>query len=258
MRRWARSWCESAMARRRRILGDAELGASAIVFAPHPDDETLACGATILAKRELGADVRVVFLTDGSASHAHLVPRGVLAALRRTEALAACRALGVESGRVTFLDLPDHELDAHAARATDAIADLLRAARPAEVFLPHALEPPADHRATSAIVLEAMRTVGAPVVVNEYPVWLWHHWPWTHSSLPWRTQLASARALLVQFDAAVPAARFRARKLQALACHRSQMTRLVPGRPPWPILADVSHGELLACFLREEEIFRRR
>ena len=36
-----------------------------LVFAPHPDDETLATGELIQLARESGASVRVVFGTDG-------------------------------------------------------------------------------------------------------------------------------------------------------------------------------------------------
>ncbi|HLL52387.1 MAG TPA: PIG-L family deacetylase, partial [Myxococcaceae bacterium] len=93
-----------------RPLGEEELRRGAMVFAPHPDDETLGCGGTILRKRRAGAEVRIAFLTDGAASHAHLVPREALRALREREALEAAGALGVEASRVCWLGFPDGEL----------------------------------------------------------------------------------------------------------------------------------------------------
>ena len=36
-----------------------------LVFAPHPDDEALGCGGLIQQAVELGAEVRVIFQTDG-------------------------------------------------------------------------------------------------------------------------------------------------------------------------------------------------
>ena len=57
-----------------------------VVLAPHPDDETLGCGA-LLARAFLGAGAHIICLTDGSASHPgsrHWTPAR-LAAQRRTD-----------------------------------------------------------------------------------------------------------------------------------------------------------------------------
>ena len=93
--------------------GSAFLVARALVFAPHQDDEVLGCGGTILSKIAAGADVRCVFLTDGSASHRGLLARDELVALRRREALAAGGILGLAADRITFLGLPDGDLERH-------------------------------------------------------------------------------------------------------------------------------------------------
>ncbi len=39
-----------------------------IVIAPHPDDDVLGCGA-LIARASMHLPVRVIYLTDGSASH---------------------------------------------------------------------------------------------------------------------------------------------------------------------------------------------
>jgi GlcNAc-PI de-N-acetylase len=41
---------------------------SCVVIAPHPDDETLGAGATIMRKVDAGTPVHVVVATDGSKS----------------------------------------------------------------------------------------------------------------------------------------------------------------------------------------------
>src|ERR1035438_8855348 len=43
--------------------------ASALVVAPHPDDEAFGCGGTVALLVRNRAAVQVVFITDGSASH---------------------------------------------------------------------------------------------------------------------------------------------------------------------------------------------
>jgi glycosyltransferase involved in cell wall biosynthesis len=42
---------------------------SAMVFAPHQDDETFGCGGMIARKKEQGIPVAIAFLTDGRGSH---------------------------------------------------------------------------------------------------------------------------------------------------------------------------------------------
>jgi hypothetical protein len=49
-----------AMLRNTRELGENDLGRSSIIFSPHQDDETLGCGGTIIRKKRVGADVKIV------------------------------------------------------------------------------------------------------------------------------------------------------------------------------------------------------
>ena len=73
----------------------------ALVVAPHPDDEALACGGLIQSLTENGWSVSIVYLTDGR--HSHRFAFGVLedpapqamAVIRRREAYQAAACLGV-------------------------------------------------------------------------------------------------------------------------------------------------------------------
>src|SRR5690349_19075047 len=69
------AFCEGlAVAARPLLLSRAEdvtsqaAARSCLVLAPHPDDETLGCGATIMRKRAAGTPVHVVIATDGRHS----------------------------------------------------------------------------------------------------------------------------------------------------------------------------------------------
>ena len=93
-----------------------------IVFAPHPDDETIAAGGLIQQLTHAGADVHVVFLTNGDG-----YPEAVRKEFRTTEptgadfvafgrrrqheALVAVHRLGVHRSAVHFLGFPDGGLD---------------------------------------------------------------------------------------------------------------------------------------------------
>jgi LmbE family N-acetylglucosaminyl deacetylase len=94
-----------------------------LIFAPHPDDETLGAGGLIQKAVVQGARVKVVFLTCGDAFRYAAQRRlGVLKTtpsnmrafgrLRQKEALAALSVLGVSPEAAVFLGFPDRGLAA--------------------------------------------------------------------------------------------------------------------------------------------------
>jgi LmbE family N-acetylglucosaminyl deacetylase len=97
-------------------------GTRVVVFAPHPDDETIAAGGLIRHLTAMGATVHVVFVTSGDgypdAVRAALHGRAPSARdylaygrLRRNEALEAGRRLGIPPAALHFLAFPDGGLD---------------------------------------------------------------------------------------------------------------------------------------------------
>lgn len=253
---------------RRRLAGFAreDWAASAVVVAPHPDDETLGCGGVICKKIAAGAEVRFVFVTDGAASHRLAAGPEALGRQRAAEALQAARCLGVAAERVTFLDMPDGRAGEHEAEIAVRLAALLRLWAPEAVFVVHGGDPPADHRAAFAAVTEAIRSYGQPVTVFEYPVWYWYHWPWIalggDSPGMWRRNLrqtlrtwAGLRAFS-QLNVMADVSDVAEVKRRALCAHRSQTER-PEGRPDWPVLADLGRGAFLARLTGDHETFRR-
>jgi LmbE family N-acetylglucosaminyl deacetylase len=100
----------------------------ALVLAPHPDDEIVACGITALRARQAGIRVLVLYLTTGVPAPEALWPwqRAGYAerlSLRRDEAHAAAALIGLEP--IGFLDYPSrrlrHHLDAAAAEIGRAV-----------------------------------------------------------------------------------------------------------------------------------------
>jgi len=242
------------------------LAAPALVFAPHPDDEALGCGGTIALKAAAGAPITVVIMTDGRASHAGRIDAARLVALRREETLNAAQCLGLRAQDVVFLDFPDHELSAHAAEAQARVAALLAEHTPAQVYVPHRRDRLEDHVATFDIVQAALKRHAAVVRVFEYPVWLWNTWPWTAgkpldgpgAGARLRARLRAAHdALSLAFGCrdVVDIRPAEARKRAAMAAYVTQFRR--PEHDPgWPVLADVSGGEFVDCFLAQTEVFR--
>lgn len=225
----------------------------AIVFAPHPDDETIGCGGTIVRKRRLGAPVTIVFMTDGAASRPGVVQRAELKAMRRVEAVEAASVLGVGQEDLVFLDYPDGELADWREEAAARISAVLSARPLGEIYVPYRRDVHRDHVATNEIVRDVLARQGeqSPTIF-EYPVWFLRHWPLVgaSSAVPWRG--VRALRLLREFRMSTDISEVVDVKLEALSRHRSQMRR---GDPQWPSIAEDADGRFLPLFFREHELF---
>jgi LmbE family N-acetylglucosaminyl deacetylase len=236
--------------------------ASALVFAPHPDDEVLGCGGVIALKSQAGARVRVVVMTDGRASHRTLIAEDELVRIRRAEAEEAAQQLGPGVDYV-FLGFEDQRLAHDRDAACDQVVEIIDQFKPDEIYLPHRREGIIDHVETNRIVRRAVDRVSRPAVLLEYPVWLWNGWPWTQGGVPGGLgRLGGALSTMRDVVDIVFACRTRVdvrsvlhRKLAALAAYRSQTQRF-NGDSRWPVLSDVAEGEFLRCFETGVEIFR--
>jgi LmbE family N-acetylglucosaminyl deacetylase len=227
---------------------------SAIVFAPHPDDETLGCGGTIAAKRRLGAQVTIVEMTDGAASHREIEPQR-LKAIRAGEALEASTVLGVPRTDVIMLSFPDGALASRTEEATERVGAILDRLRPKEVFVPYLHDVHEDHVATNRIVRAALTAQARGVErLYEYPTWFLAHWPlfaeFFDRPEPFPKRLAhsanSARRLLCEFRSSTLMGDLVETKRAAIDCHRSQHEGGVLGT-----------AAFLELFLVDYELFRR-
>ncbi|HUO86992.1 MAG TPA: PIG-L family deacetylase [Thermoanaerobaculia bacterium] len=122
---------------------------SALVVAPHPDDEVLGCGGLLVELVARGAAVRVVFLTDGGGGEEG-EERAAYVERRRQEAAAVADLLGLAG--VEHVGLPDGALDRHLEAATAALRRALLGQRPDLLLVPSPLEASRDHRAAFAAV----------------------------------------------------------------------------------------------------------
>jgi LmbE family N-acetylglucosaminyl deacetylase len=243
-----------------------DLKRSALVFSPHPDDETLGCGGTIIRKLEHGATVHVAYLTDGAQSHVPLMDSKVVKSMRHLEALDACGELGLSEAHVHFIDLPDGHLAEHGQEAVDNVRELLDTLGPEEVFVTHRDEAPADHRSANSFVRQAVEVSGSVTVIWEYPIWRWNSWPWLGLGEgswhhPWAVAKAvskglSSLSLLTGCNCAVEVSQVLDRKRAALEMHRSQMVR-INGDQNWDVLSDYSDGRFLEMLFQPHEAFRR-
>lgn len=241
---------------RARDAGD-DLGAgSLLVIAPHPDDETLACGATILRATRAGREVHVVVVCDGRHSHqSSQIPAAKLAEIRRREVDEACRRLGVAPDRVIHLGHEDRHVAGEARAVAEELDRIVQRVRPDVVLVPSGIDKHPDHRAIHAIVCRLWRRGRLPHRVFEYPVWFWTGSTWmTPGSGPIlrAVQLItrSVRTAMLSRPVAVRCDDLLKQKRHALEAFESQM-RSLTGEANWPVLDE----RFLASFFRSHELF---
>jgi len=134
-------------------------GTVAAIFA-HPDDEVLACGATLAKHAKAGDRVRLLILATGLAARGE-APRNEIEALR-DQTRAAAAVLGTEPP--CFADFPDNRMDTVALLdVVQAVEAFLSEAPPAVIYTHHGGDLNVDHRVVHQVVVTACRPLpGAP------------------------------------------------------------------------------------------------
>ena len=142
-----------------------------IVIAPHPDDESLACGGLIADACRQGLRGKVVIVSDGAGSHPNskAYPPDRLRSLREEEARQAGAELGLKPEEMLFLGLPDRFVPyegEEAERAIGVIADCVREIGAGSLFVSWRHDPHCDHEASYRIAREVQRRVGESQTVR--------------------------------------------------------------------------------------------
>jgi LmbE family N-acetylglucosaminyl deacetylase len=211
---------------------------SCLVLAPHPDDETFGCGATIMRKIAAGVSVNLVIATDGRHSHhSRKISAEELAGIREEEARRAFAILGLAAENAIFLRFEDGLLAEHRPVLLDRLVDILDRVQPDELFVPSATDVHPDHRALSEIGRTLAERYNR-MILYEYPIWFWHPSVWR---LGYFLKLRPRT---------VETGHFVLRKREAIEAYRSQVTNLA-GEPSWATL----RSSFLEQFLQREEIF---
>lgn len=154
---------------------------TALIVAPHPDDEAIGAFGLIRRLQAMGTAVRLIVVTDGAASHPASTrwPRDRLVRERRHETVRAMRRLGVCRGAISFLGLPDGALPDAPDACRDGLVRVLR--HGADLIVgPAGDDDHGDHRCV-ADALQRIRLPGARRLA--YQVW------------PVRTHAARSRVL---------------------------------------------------------------
>ena len=131
-----------------------------LCVAPHPDDETLGCGGTLLKHKASGDKIYWLIMTNVSAENG-FAPAVVARRQREIERVA--KAFGFAK---TFkLDFPTTQLDkVSKQKLIKALGDVIHELKPEWIYVPGRYDAHSDHHATFTAVLSTVKTFRAPFV----------------------------------------------------------------------------------------------
>jgi len=131
-----------------------------LIIAPHPDDETIGCGGTILRRKSEGAEVAWLIVTSISEKGGWNKEKVIQ---RRKEIKEIERLYGFDS--VYNLDFPSIELDQIPTKVLiNAFSKVFVEFEPQEVFIPHYGDIHSDHRIVSEVATACTKWFRYPSV----------------------------------------------------------------------------------------------
>ncbi|RJQ25219.1 hypothetical protein C4577_06205 [Candidatus Parcubacteria bacterium] len=133
------------------------IGRKVLVFAPHPDDETIGCGGTIAKIIKDGGNVVIVWMTSGELGTKDHHRNGELAKVREREAKKAATTLGIKS--YYFLRQPDSFLLA-TPQLIKQVAEIITTHKPETILCSYWDKINNDHIVTYDIVTRATLLAG--------------------------------------------------------------------------------------------------
>lgn len=144
-----------------------------LVVAPHPDDEAIGAFGLMSILRRRGARIRVLVVTDGSASHPGSVrwPAARLIRERRRETRRAMAALGIPPSRIRFLGLADGALSDDPGLVRSRCGRALRRMPVPDLIVgPLPDDAHADHRTVAAALAGRRNAPGRRIGYRVWPL----------------------------------------------------------------------------------------
>lgn len=131
-----------------------------LCISPHPDDETLGCGATLLKHRDRGDIIYWLILTNA------LVTEGFSADFVESRQQEINLVAGIYGFKRVFkLNLPTTKLDViPKAELVNQIFEVVEKIKPQELYLPFDNDIHSDHRVSADVSISAVKSFRCPFV----------------------------------------------------------------------------------------------
>ena len=139
------------------MVMEAPAGKRLLILAPHPDDEMIGPGGTVIEAIRKGCSVKTLYLSSGGANCTQ-------ASEREAEARRVADQIGFDT---EFLDLPPLEFDV-GAETTAVLARQITAYAPDILLVTFLLDDHDDHRRASEMLFRAFES-GA--IAGDLEIW---------------------------------------------------------------------------------------
>jgi len=131
-----------------------------LFISPHPDDETLGCGGTLLKHKSLGEKVYWLIVTNISVAGGGSEDT---VAKRQAEIASVAKEYGFDD--VIKLDFPTARLDMlPMADLINAVSNIIQKITPSILYLPFRDDVHSDHRITFDAVMSSAKTFRCPSI----------------------------------------------------------------------------------------------
>ena len=132
----------------------------------HPDDLEIACSGTLRKYVEQGANVYMCHVANGDQGHVVIMPEP-LAKIRELEAENAGKFIGAKE--VFNIGVSDMQVNSHDQKQIDAVADVVRFAKPDVIITHNDVDYMQDHTETSRLATNGGFMSGLPHRSENYP-----------------------------------------------------------------------------------------
>ena len=128
-----------------------------LVVAPHPDDETLGVGGTLLRRKSEGAETAWLIMTEIDVLQEYKSRQ------RKSEILRVSEIMGFDA--IYELRLPTTKLDqVPMVELVQRIGKVVKEFQPSEIFLPHPSDVHSDHKVTFEAAISCTKWFRNPSV----------------------------------------------------------------------------------------------
>jgi LmbE family N-acetylglucosaminyl deacetylase len=140
-----------------------------LVLSPHPDDELIGCGGTLLELQRIGWKIHVIQMTEGITCKAlRNVPNDIGRNIRWKEARQVAQRFSWEMDFWSTGN--DGSLDAD-SKTIARLRAHIDSVEPGIIFVPSSTDLHPEHRLANYIAQQIENIILKPSLVLEYPVW---------------------------------------------------------------------------------------
>ncbi|MBM7716594.1 LmbE family N-acetylglucosaminyl deacetylase [Bacillus thermophilus] len=136
-------------------LVNIQKGKKVLVLAPHPDDEVIGAGGSLLKHRDYENEVHIVFITDGSNGRTREQSIEETIRVREKEAINLCNVLSAD---YSFLKCKDGEYIPEQSKI-QWMRKKIESYNPTDIYLPHLDDSHRDHFMTNILFFEALNSL---------------------------------------------------------------------------------------------------